>query len=633
MKHFILGTAGHIDHGKTSLVRVLTGIDTDRLNEEKKRGISIELGFAHLAISDDLTFGIVDVPGHERFIKSMVAGAAGIDMVMLVIAADEGIMPQTREHMDICRLLGVKSGLVALTKVDLVDNERIGVVIEEVKSYLKGSFLENCSIIPVSSKTREGINFLKDQLLSLSGEGEERDSDKLFRLPVDRVFTVSGFGTVVTGTSVSGHINVGDEIQVLPSGLPGRVRRIESYGEKSERGEAGSRLALNIQRIDYSQIERGDMIVLAGDSKVTGIADVRINFLDSSKKLKNRSFIRFHAFAKDVSAQIRFFDREILMPGDSAYAQLRLDEPMFIRPGDNFILRSYSPSVTIGGGKVLDPFSPKRRRKASEVLDLLTIIETGDYGKIMEKMVFDSRLSGVELAELVNRSGLSLKKAEKAIIPLLSKGSIIQVSDEPKQFLSKVAVDELKDSLLKAVAVFISNKPVMSGVGKEELKSCFPKQSNMWFFPAILKFLEEEGDLFVNQGMVKVSKEDSRGDLDETGRKVFEAIKRGAYEPPTVKELSIRLGLDEKRVLTYINRLLELGVVVKVKNDLYYLPECIFLLRDKLVGFLKEHKEIDPGEFRELTGLSRKFMIPVLEYFDQEKVTIRVGNKRVGRKL
>ena len=411
MKHLILGTAGHIDHGKTSLVKALTGIDTDRLKEEKARGITIELGFAHLDLPGGYELGIVDVPGHERFVCSMVAGVGGMDLVMLVIAADEGVMPQTREHLDICQLLGVKKGLVALTKIDMVDPDWLGLVTEEVRDYLAGSFLEAAPIMPISSRTGEGLDRLKGELARLAGEVEEKKGEGPFRLPVDRVFTITGFGTVVTGTLLSGEISVGDEVEVLPGALPCRVRGIQTHGKKADKGFAGQRVAVNLQGVEHTEIFRGDIVVPRGIYRPTRTIDARLNYLPAApRELKHRATLRLHSATYEVPAKVILIDRDVLLPGESAYVQLRLAKPVLLLPGDPFVLRTYSPQATLAGGTVLDPSPLRRRRRSSEALSLLEAIENGEDVEKIRLMVAASLLSGLSLEEIVNRTGMSVKK-------------------------------------------------------------------------------------------------------------------------------------------------------------------------------------------------------------------------------
>ena len=432
MKHLILGTAGHIDHGKTSLVKALTGTDTDRLKEEKARGITIELGFAHLELPGGYEFGVVDVPGHEKFVRAMVAGVAGMDLVMLVIAADEGIMPQTREHLDILRLLGVRCGLVALTKSDMVEPDWLPLVQEEVREFVADTFLENAPIIPVSSKTGAGLDDLKRELILLAEGAAEKKRDGLFRLPVDRVFTVAGFGTVVTGTLLAGEIKVGDDLELLPAGHTGRVRGIQAHGSKSETGQAGQRLAVNLQGIDLDQAHRGDVVVPAGQFRTTRRVDVRLDHLASAPRdLRHRTTVRFHSGTSEVTAQIVLLEQDQLQPGQSGYAQLRLEEPLLLVSGDPYLIRATSPSITIGGGIVLDPFPPTRRRRSDDALRLLTSLDAAEHQKTCALIVAQSLLSGVSFEEIVLRSGIPRKQAEAALQSLSAAGVIVQMSREP----------------------------------------------------------------------------------------------------------------------------------------------------------------------------------------------------------
>ncbi len=635
MKHLILGTAGHIDHGKTSLVKALTGIDTDRLPEEKARGITIELGFAHLELPGGIRFGIVDVPGHERFIRTMVAGVGGMDLVMLVIAADEGVMPQTREHLEICRLLGVQHGVVALTKSDLVEPEWLALVVEEVREYLGGSFLEGAPIVPVSSRSGAGLDELRAELARLGAELEPKRSDGPFRLPVDRVFTVAGFGTVVTGTLLSGRIGVGDEVEVLPRGLQSRVRGIQNHGQRCEAGLAGERLAVNLQGVEHSLLRRGDVVAPLGTFRPTRVADVRLDYLESAgKELKNRSLLRFHSSTAEVQAEVVLLEGGTLAPGGSCYARLRLAEPLLLLPGDPFVLRRSSPSATVGGGRVLDPFPPLRRRRGAESLRLLAAIEGEDDAMRIGAMVEGSLLSGIALPELLRRTGFSAGRLEKGVTTLLSAGRIVQMTREPRIFLAKGGVDELQEVLLAAVEQYVEDNPLKEGMGKEELKGRLPRRSDQRFFTPLLAGLERDGRLLPERDIVrlprrKVAAAQGGGDL---AARLEALLVAGGCEPPTLKELGEAVGVEEKPLLEHLNHLVREGRAVKIKSDIFYGPDAVAAIRENLTAFLKAHGEITPHQFRELTGLSRKFMIPLLEYFDGEKLTIRVGDKRVSRR-
>ncbi|MBI5657013.1 MAG: selenocysteine-specific translation elongation factor [Geobacter sp.] len=635
MKNLILGTAGHIDHGKTSLVKALTGVDTDRLPEEKSRGITIELGFANLELPGGINFGIVDVPGHERFIRSMVAGVGGMDIVMLVIAADEGVMPQTREHLEICQLLGVKKGLVALTKSDLVEQDWLNLVREEVSAFTAGSFLEGAPVVPVSARTGAGIDALRAELGKLAVEVEQKRSDGPFRLPVDRVFTVAGFGTVVTGTLLSGQVSVGDEVEILPSGLVGRIRGVQAHGSKAEKGMAGQRLALNLQGIDRDQVQRGDVVTPRGVYLATRIVDVHLDHLKSSpRELKHRSTLRLHSATYEVSAKLVLFDKDSLEPGEGGFAQLRLEHPVLLLNGDPFVLRSASPSATIAGGTILDPAPPSRRRRTVEAIELLESLATGEESGIIAKMVSGSLLSGLSFSDLVKRTGLSARRVESALAPLLTAGGIIQVVREPRIYLSREGFSSLCELLSHELHAYLENNPLKDGMSKEELKTRLPARSDQRFFAPCLAALEKEGNVKAERELVKLTgrKAEAVADQAVIQQGIEQELIAGDCEPHSLKELCDILRIPEKLALEHLNLLSREGRAIKIKSDIFYAPAPFTLIQEKLIDHLKEKGEITPGEFRDLTGLSRKFMIPLLEYFDAQKITIRVGDKRILRK-
>ena len=635
MKNLILGTAGHIDHGKTSLVKALTGIDTDRLKEEKARGITIELGFAHLELPGGIRFGIVDVPGHEKFVRAMVAGVGGMDLVMLVIAADEGIMPQTREHLDILRLLGVRSGLVALTKRDMVEREWLELVTEEVRDFVAGSFLEGAPIVPVSSRSGEGLDELRTELVRLADRADEKRREGSFRLPVDRVFTVAGFGTVVTGTLLSGEIRVGDELELLPSGREGRVRGIQAHGAKAETGQAGQRLAVNIQGIDLDQAHRGDVVVPRGVFRSTRAVDVRLDYLATApRELKHRATLRLHSATYEVPAQVILLDRDTLQPGESAYVQLRLKEPALLLSGDSYILRMSAPATTVGGGVVLDPFPPRRRRRSGEALELLEAFGQEEHQRTIALIIAQSLLSGIVFDEILLRSGCPRKAVETALSALLSSGEVLQVTREPRMFLAKEAFETLKKGLVDELAAFLDANPLKEGMGKEELKTRLPKRSDPRFFTPLLSALERDGMLVPDRDIIRLAGKvvQKNRPVDDLSGKVARFLKEGGIEPPTVREVMEHFRCDEKGVRDNLALLVRNGEVVRISSDLFYAAGALDGLREKLLAHLGEKGEITPPEYRELTGLSRKFLIPLLEYFDSEKLTIRVGDKRMARR-
>lgn len=635
MKHLILGTAGHIDHGKTSLVKALTGIDTDRLKEEKARGITIELGFAHLELPGGIQYGIVDVPGHEKFVRAMVAGVGGMDVVMLVIAADEGIMPQTREHMDILRLLAVKSGMVALTKCDLVDPDWLELVTEEVREFVGGSFLEQAAIVAVSSRSGAGLDELRKELTRLANCVAEKRHEGHFRLPVDRVFTMPGFGTIVTGTLLAGELQVGDELVLLPAGHPGRARGIQAHGAKVEQGLAGQRLAVNLQGIDLDQAQRGDVVVPRGVFRTTRAVDVRLDYLCSAPRdLKHRAALRLHTATCEVSVQVILLDRDILRTGESAYAQLRLKEPLLLLSGDSYILRVSSPAATVGGGVVLDPFPPRRRRRSTEAQQLLDALNNSEFQPVVTLLISQSLLSGLSFDELLHRSGLPRKTVDATLAALLTAGDIIQVIREPRIFLSRGAFDELKNKLLDELSTHLAAHSLKEGMGKEELKTRLPKRSDPRFFTPLLSALERDGLVKADRDLVKplglAMKKGSPS--DGLGGKILAFLNQKGIEPPTIKEIMTECRCDEKTVRDNLALLTRSGAAVRISSDLFYDAGALDGLREKLLARLRETGEIIPTEFRDLTGLSRKFLIPLLEHFDSEKITIRVGDKRVLRK-
>jgi len=635
MKHLILGTAGHIDHGKTALVKALTGIDTDRLKEEKARGITIELGFAHLELQGKVRFGIVDVPGHEKFVRTMVAGVGGMDLVMLVIAADEGIMPQTREHLDILQLLGVKTGLVVLNKADLVEAEWLGLVTAEVREFTTGTFLEDAPIVTVSSRNGEGLEKLKMELGQLANKVSPKRRDGYFRLPVDRVFTMPGFGTVVTGTLLAGEIRIGDELELLPTGHEVKARGIQAHGTKLEQGSAGQRLAVNLQGVGLDQVRRGDVLVPRDIFRTTRTVDVRLDYLTSeSRNLKHRATVRFHAATSENSAQVILLDREVLKPGESAFAQLRLKEPLLLLSGDRYLLRLSSPATTIGGGMVLDPLPSRRRRRNDEALLLLKSLAHGELHRAIPLFISQSLLSGIDFDELTLRCGASRKNMEAILATLLSSGEILQMTREPRIFLSRAVFEELKQGILKELESYLAANPLREGIGKEELKTRLPKRGDQRFFTPLLTALEREEAVIIDRDIVKPAKRIEYGSSPVPGNdgKILALLTAAGSKPPTIKELLERCAGNEKSLRDTLDLLVRNGSVVRVSHDLHYAAATLDMLREKLVVWLREKGEISPAEYRELTGLSRKFLIPLLAHFDSEKLTMRVGEKRELRK-
>ncbi|HOV86665.1 MAG TPA: selenocysteine-specific translation elongation factor [Syntrophobacteraceae bacterium] len=633
MKQVILGTAGHIDHGKTSLIRALTGIDTDRLKEEKLRGITIELGFAYLDLPGGERMGIVDVPGHERFVRHMVAGAAGIDLVALVIAADEGVMPQTREHMEICDLLRVKKGLVVLTKTDLVeDPEWIEMVKEDVADFLKGTFLDGAPVIPVSAVRGTGMDELKEQLAVLYREVEPRSPEGPFRLSVDRVFTMRGFGTVVTGTSLSGRLRVGDPVTVYPSLHKTKVRGIQVHGEDVEEVLPGQRTAINLQSIERGLIRRGEVIASPGALVATHMVDVHLDLLSSSPRpLKNRAKVRFHTGTAEHLAVLVLLEQEELAPGGETFAQIRLDTPIAALRGDRFVLRSYSPVRTIGGGTILHPFPGKHKRqekrKAAVALKELLLANEPDAALWH---VLHSGPGGITEEELRVRANIPPKSLDKILQQFTSQKRVIVVDKDNRRLIHPDVLQELKGTVLEALTEFHTQFPLKTGMAKEELSARLPRSVDTRLYNFILRQLAEQDLVVQEMEWVRLSshKTDLSKEEESIREKIEKAYKDAGLQPPFFKEVAGTLPGNSRRHQDVLEWMFARGTLVKTKEDLYFHASALKELQDRLVSFLREHGEISTPQFKDMTQASRKYTIPLLEYFDSQKITIRIGDVR-----
>jgi selenocysteine-specific elongation factor len=635
VKQIILGTAGHIDHGKTSLIRVLTGIDTDRLKEEKQRGITIELGFASLVLPSGQRIGIVDVPGHEKFVKNMVAGATGIDIVAMVIAADEGVMPQTREHMEICSLLNIQHGLVVLTKIDLVDEEMIELAKEDIQEFTTGTFLEGAPVIPVSSQTGDGLEDFKKALDEISASVSHHSPTDLFRLPVDRVFTMKGFGTVITGTLASGNIKTGDSIMVYPSGMVTKVRGIQVHNESVESAEAGLRTAINFQSLDRTAVNRGDVLA-APDSLITSyMADVSFNYLASNKKpIKNRVRVRFHTGTSEVLGNLILLETEELQPGELAVAQIRLDSPVAIVKDDRYVIRSYSPVRTIGGGFIINPVPQKHKRLKPEVTVQLRQMDELGPDEMISHHVDNSGYKGVSFSTLKVMTNLPGKQLEKAIQSLLSKKVIVQTNKENQVYIHANSFDKIKDDALKYLESYHKENPLKPGMAKEELKSKFPAFLDSKLFTIVFNQMVKDKNVIQEENVVRSATHTVAlgADQSDVREKILNAYQESGLTPPYFKELGKTLDIDPKRAKDVLMLLVKEGLVVKVKDDLYFYAESVNNLKDELKSFLSENGEITTPQFKDMTGASRKYVIPLLEYFDSTNVTIRIGDNRKLRK-
>jgi len=635
LKQVILGTAGHIDHGKTTLIKALTGTDTDRLKEEKLRGITIELGFASLDLPSGQHIGIVDVPGHEKFVKNMVAGATGIDIVVMVIAADEGVMPQTREHMEICTLLGVKYGFVVLTKIDLVDEEWLELAMEDVKDFIRGTFLEDTQVIPVSSKTGEGIDNFIDTLDKLSAKIPDRTSSGLFRLPVDRVFTMKGFGTVITGSLISGRIQVGDTIMIYPSTITSKVRGIQVHNQSVNEAEAGMRTAINFQGLEKASVNRGDVLANPGALTAGYMVDISLNFLSSNPKpAKNRMLVRLHTGTSEVLGNLILLDKEELNPGETTVAQLRLDTSVSLVKDDRLVLRSYSPVRTIGGGYVLNPIPQKHKRFKLEIVKGLKGLENSDPEGIISYHVDESGYLGLSFSSLKLMTNIPEKKLDNIIQGLLSKKNIIQVDRENKIYIHENTFDRLIKKIKDNLGGYHKTNPLKAGMPREELKTKFPPDMNSKLFTLIINQMIKSKDIATEEETVHLADHKVSLGTDQTDikKKIIETYKKNGLTPPYFRELAKTLNVDAARANDVLMLLVNEGIIIKTKEDLYFHTDAIKGLQNKLVDFLASNGEITTPQFKDMTGASRKFVIPLIEYFDSKKVTLRIGDIRKLRK-
>lgn len=636
MKRIIVGTAGHIDHGKTSLVKALTGVDADRLKEEKERGITIDIGFADLTVND-VHFGFVDVPGHERFVKNMLAGVHGIDLVMLVVAADESVMPQTREHFDICRLLEVKAGLVVITKTDMVDPDFAELVEAEVSEYVAGSFLEGAPILRVSSRTGEGIEELKKALAALTKKVEERDERAVARLPIDRVFTIKGFGTVITGTLIAGHISTGDELELLPSEKRrSRVRGIQVHGHTTQEAKAGERTAINLQGIELDEVTRGQVLAPAGRLLASSMLDVKLSLLKSSSRpLRSRSRVHLHVGTAEVLARVVLLGQNELAAGAECFAQLRLESPVLVFPNDHFIVRSYSPAVTIGGGRVVDSLPRKHRlREGAQVVSQLEKLVSADETERIALLVEMTGERGMNYAELAARSGSTDEAIKRAADSLTKTKRLVAAVANPLLLIARVDFENLAKQVRAMLKDFHSRLPLESGMGREEVREKIFANLPPEIFRAVLAQLAERNEVIAEKDLLRLAAHRVALSAEEQAAKdhLAEIYARAALQPISLEEAIAQAGsqsgIDQARATRFAQMLVNSGELVKVA-DLVFHRSAVEGLRETLQRHKAEHgARLDVGAFKDLTGISRKYAIPLLEYLDRQRITRRVGDAR-----
>jgi selenocysteine-specific elongation factor len=630
IKSVIVGTAGHIDHGKSTLVEALTGTHPDRLAEEKRRGITIDLGFAFLE-ENGVRFGFVDVPGHERFVSNMLAGAAGIDVLLLVIAADESIKPQTREHFEICRLLGVQRGVVALTKSDLVDSDTLELVRLEAEDFLRGSFLEHAPLVPVSAKTGAGLSELKSALSGAAANATAKDAARYFRLPIDRAFAMKGFGSVVTGTLISGGVGAGDEVELFPRGERLRVRGVQSGGKTVVRATPGQRTAVNLAGIEHTALKRGMVLAAPGKFRKTRRIDVRLELLTFGRKMKQGARVHFHAGTAETIAEVFFHGVKEVPPGASTFANLKLQDELFVLAGDRFIVRQFSPVVTIGGGVVLDPLARRPMLRDTGRVKFLETLQRETPEETIAAMT-ERALLGLTFEEIVARTGWMENEIHEAARKLSAAGRVKGVSAEPLVLVSGKLFEEVRKKITEKVEKFHKENLLLPGIPREDLRASLGKRVRTETFRAALdelvaqKKLEAPGELVKKAGSeIALLPEEAKAK-----EQIEAAFASAGLAVPSVAEVLAKLPVEAKRAEKLLQILLREKSLVRVTQELIFHRQALAQLKEQLSVYKKGKSDrITVPIFKELTGITRKYAIPLLEYLDRERVTRRAGDERV----
>ncbi|HEU5248816.1 MAG TPA: selenocysteine-specific translation elongation factor [Thermoanaerobaculia bacterium] len=628
MERFLIGTAGHIDHGKTALVRALTGIDTDRLPEEKRRGITIDLGFAH-AEWEDVRVSFVDVPGHERFVRNMLAGVGGIDAVLLVVSADESVMPQTREHFEIVRLLGIRRGLVAVTKVDRVARELVAVTVSDVHEMLAGTSLAGAEVLPVSARTGEGVAELKRAIVRLAGAGDAAArATRVVRLPIDRAFSVPGFGPVVTGSLVSGTISREQKLELLPGHQSVRVRRVEVHGRERAEARAGERTSLNIAGADLSDLERGLVLATPRAFAPSSLLTVRVELLPSAPAVESGDSVSFHHFSADARALVRVLVGKRIDPGGLGHAQLRVSRPIAAAPGDRFVIRRISPVTTIGGGVVLDPLAPRwSARPPVKVAQMLRRLETGALRDRLELWIELAQEAGVDEESLATRGGVSTEEVREALSEPLAKGTIRALRRSPDRYVTDEALARLAERARSEIAAYVESESGAVGMPRRTLLARLIPGSDPRWAEAVETALAERG-AFVTVG--EEARVPGRDDLVGGERELSERIARvfrdRGLDPPSPSEVAEAVRHRPKVVDGLIGYLVKRGSLLRLPGGWLIAREAVNDVVTRLRASGRRTFEV--GEFKEMFGLTRRLAIPLLEYLDAEKITRRVGDRR-----
>ncbi|MBQ6440571.1 MAG: selenocysteine-specific translation elongation factor [Mogibacterium sp.] len=627
MKNIIIGTAGHVDHGKTTLIKALSGIDTDRLIEEKKRGITIELGFAHIPNDAGYNIGVIDVPGHEKFIKHMLAGIGGIDFVLFVVAADEGIMPQTREHFEILNSLGIDDGIIAVTKTDMVDEEWLEMLLEEVDDYFKGTFLDGKPVIPVSAATGEGVEELRSEIIAkCDRKNKRREEKELFRLPVDRVFTMQGFGTVVTGTLMDGNVRIGDDVMIYPKGIKAKVRGIQTYGKDTDIAVAGQRTAINLSGVPKEDIDRGDIVAYADAVTVTSIIDTELSIFSSTDRIVlNNSRVHLYCGSDEVLCKVILLDRDALSAGETAYAQLRLEEPAAVRRGDRFIIRFYSPIITVGGGRIIDALPSKHKRNKPEVLAGMEVLSKGSLSEVIYAKAGERQF--VRQKDLARELGLLDHEMESESEGGIADGALIVLSDNTIVNDSKYA--RMKDDTEKIINDYHADNPLADGIPRQELLSRLKKR---WYtddnklVQAVVKYMLGQGVIEDKGKSIAISGFSIEYTPEQCALKDKIARMYAGAGIEMIRNDEILALYPDGRIVRAIQEDIESeGAIYKV-NPSYYIDKAAW---DNAVSVARSFNgNFTLAEYRDRLGTSRKYAVELLPAMDKAGITVFDGESR-----
>lgn len=638
----VLGTAGHIDHGKTSLIQALTGINCDKLHEEKRRGITIELGFAYYDSPTGERLSIIDVPGHEKFIKHMVSGSSGIDILMLVIAADEGIMPQTREHLEICSLLGIQHGFIALTKIDMVTSEWLEIITEDIAGFLQDTFLANSPIIPVSSLTEEGVSSLKDYLNHQIKTVPPQKKTDVFRLAIDKIFTLKGHGTIATGTMTSGSISVGETLTVLPSGLTTKAKNLHCHGMSIKTAYPGQRIAINLHGVNISKTKRGDVLARPETIFPSNSWLISLYCLPSSQKiLTHRTEVHFHHGTQDILARLYFFNKNKVFPGETALCEVIFNKSLIGIFGDHVVIRTGSPLQTVAGGLLLNPLgiTSPRKKISQQTVDTLLSLPYLKEERLVQEQIELSKNNALYFSTLSVLTNLHSSRLAEILKDLLDKNKIVCFDQENQGYISTSTIQYLHNQCLLSAKAFHKKEPLKQGITRGILTT----NTHGWGKGLPQKLTTFVVDSLLNIGSLlaignTICAASHNNSLGTEQQKLHDDILTlyidAGFNPPSLQRTLDTLHLNFKNVGPIIKRLIEEGLLIKIKEDMYFSTQAIQTLRTALKEWFTTHKNLDLAEFKNISGgLSRKYIIPLLEYFDKERLTIRIGNSRQLRDI